>query len=120
MSVQAIRPGYHGDMKDTVDHFHGQQLLALCWDQHLLYATPMCIPVPPQMPFGALLSQVMPQLYGQHPQFRDIDWSTVHWTRGDQPFVPDPQASLADNGIDHKAFLRFRTPGLDGLAHAGI
>lgn len=120
MSVRAIRPGYHGDMKDTVEHFHGQQLLSLCWDEHLLYATPMCIPVPPQMPFGALVQQVLPQLYGQHPQFKEVDWSTVQWSREGQPFTPDLQASLADNGIGHKAFLRFRTPGQHGLAGACI
>ena len=120
MSVKALRPGYHGDMKDTVEHFHGQQILGILWDQHLLYATPMCIPVPPHLPFGALVSQVLPQLYGQHPQFKDIDWATVQWQREGQPFTPDLQAGLAEQGISHKAFIRFRTPGLSGLANACI
>ena len=120
MSVRAIRPGYHGDMKDTAEHFHGQQLLGILWDHHLLYATPMCIPVLPQMPFGALVQQVLPQLYGQHPQFARIDWDSVQWSQAGRPFKPDLQASLADQGIGHKAFIRFRTPGLDGLAGVGI
>jgi phenol hydroxylase P4 protein len=120
MSVQAIRPGYHGDMKDSVEHFHGQQLLGICWDEHLMYATPLCIPVPPQMPFGALVEQVLPQLFGQHPQFSQIDWPQVQWRHEGQPFTPDLQASLADNGLGHKAFIRFRTPGLSGLANACI
>lgn len=120
MSVQALRPGYHGDMKDTVDHFHGQQLLSILWDEHLLYATPMCIPVPPDMPFGALVEQVLPQLYGQHPEFARIDWRQVQWRRESGAFQPDASASLAANGLGHKAFIRFCTPGLHGLANACI
>lgn len=118
MSTRAIRADYHGSMKDTVEHFHGQQLLNIGWDQHLMYATPLCIPVPPALPFGALVEQVLPGLFGQHPDFARIDWTRTEWLRSGQPFQPDPAASLADNGLDHKASLRFRTPGLNGLAGA--
>ena len=120
MSVKAIRAGYHGDMKDTVDRFHGNQLLNIGWDQHLMYATPFCIPVPPQMPFGALLTQVLPGLYGQHPQFGQIDWNSVQWSRSGASFKPAMDKSLADNGLGHKALIRFRTPGLEGLAGASF
>lgn len=120
MSVKAIRPGYHGDMKDTVDKFHGQQLLGLGWDQHLMYATPLCIPVPPDMPFGALVEKVLPQLYGQHPDFDQIEWGRAQWIKGGQPFTPDLAKSLKDNGVGHKDLLRFRTPGLQGLAGIGF
>ena len=120
MSVKAIRPDYHGDMKDSVDKFHGQQLLAIGWDQHLMYATPLCVPVPPQMPFGALVEQVLPALFGQHPQFTQIDWSQVQWLRAGQPFEPALDQSLADNGLAHKSVLRFRTPELAGLYGAGF
>ncbi len=120
MSTKAIRPGYHGDMKDTADKFHGQQILNIGWDQHLMYATPMCIPVPPGMPFGALVEQVLPGLFGQHPDFARIDWSAVQWMRSGEAFSPQMDRSLADNGLGHKASLRLRTPGLDGLAGAAF
>ncbi|PXW92298.1 phenol 2-monooxygenase P4 subunit [Sphaerotilus hippei] len=120
MSTRALRPGYHGDLKDSVDKFHGQQLINIAWDRHLMYATPLCIPVPPGMPFGALVEQVLPGLFGQHPDFARIDWSGVQWLRSDEPFEPRPELSLVDNGLDHKAFLRLRTPGLDGLAGASF
>jgi phenol hydroxylase P4 protein len=120
MTVQAIRPHYHGDMKDTVDKFHGNQLLGIGWDQHLMYATPLCIPVQPQMPFGALVTQVLPTLFGQHPEFAQIDWSRAEWRRSGEPFTPAFDQSLTDNGIGHKASLRFRTPGLTGLAGASF
>jgi len=120
MSVTAIADGYHGTMKDTADHYRGQQLLNIGWDQHLMYATPMCIPVPPEMPFGALVQQVLPGLYGQHPQFAAIDWSRAEWLRSGERFTPDMDRSLADNGLGHKAMLRFRTPDQPGLANAAI
>ena len=120
MPVKAIRPGYHGDMKDAVENFHGQQLLNIGWDRHLMFATPMCIPVPPQLPFGALVEQVLPGLYGQHEDFARIDWSQVRWSRSGEAFVPDPAASLADNGLVHQSMLRFSTPGLHGLYGAAF
>ncbi|GIX53933.1 phenol hydroxylase subunit P4 (plasmid) [Sphaerotilus sulfidivorans] len=120
MSVKAIRPDYHGDMKDSADHYRGQQLLYIGWDRHLMFAAPLCIPVPPEMPFGALQEAVLPGLYGQHPDFARIDWGQVEWLRGGQPFVPDPAASLAANGIGHKTSLRLRTPQLPGLAGAAF
>ena len=120
MSTQAIRPDYHGDMKDTVDKFHGNQILNIGWDQHLMYATPMCIPVPPAMPFAALVQQVLPGLFGQHPDFTRIDWERVQWLRSGEAFVPAMDKSLADNGLAHKASLRMQTPGLHGLAGAAF
>jgi phenol hydroxylase P4 protein len=107
-------------MKDVVENFHGQQLLSIGWDQHLMYATPMCIPVPAGMPFGALVEQVFPALFGQHPQFAQIDWNKASWLHGTQAFMPDMDKSLADNGLGHKSLIRFRTPGLEGLYQASF
>lgn len=121
MSTIAIRAGYHGDMKDRVENFHGQQLLGIGWDRHLMYAAPHCIPVPPTLPFGALLSQVLPQLYGGHPEFERIDWAQAQWRKANgERFVPDPAKSVAENGLVHKDVIRFRTPGLEGLYGIGF
>ena len=35
--------------------------------------------------------------------------------RSGQPWQPDPAKSLADNGLQHKDAIRFRTPGLTGI-----
>ena len=120
MTTRAIRPGYMGDLKDSVEHFHGKQLLNIVWDRHLMFATPMCIPVPPDMPFGALVEHVLPGLFGQHPDFQQINWQTVEWQRSDEPFHPQAALSLVANGLDHKAFLRMLTPDLHGLAGASF
>lgn len=120
MPVRSIRPDYHGDMKDSADKFGGLQLLNIGWDQHLMFATPLCVPLSPDMPFGALIEGVLPGLFGQHPQFAEIDWSRTRWLRSGEPFSPRLEASLVDNGLVHKATIRFQTPGLEGLEGAAF
>ena len=114
MSVVAAAP-YDFPMKDVRENFPAP-LLFIGWDRHLMYPAPFCLPLPPDMPFGALSQAVLPGIYGEHPDFAKIDWSTVQWLKGNQPWTPDPAKSLADNGLQHKDAIRFCTPGLDGLA----
>ncbi len=115
MAVVALKPGYTGPVADTEDKFHGKRLLYIGWDEHLLFCAPVCLPLPPTMPFGALLSEVLPGIYGSHPDFEKIDWSKALWVDSGKPFKPDPAKSLADNGLVHKSVIRFRTPGLHGI-----
>ena len=114
MAVAAVKE-YVGVPKDTQDKFHGAQLTFIGWLDHLMFCAPFAFPLPPDMPFGALIEAVLPGAFGQHPDFAKIDWSTVEWTKGGQPFHPDPSKSLADNGMRHKDSLTFRTPGLTGF-----
>ena len=119
MSVVALKPGYTGPVADTEDRFHGKRLLYIGWDEHLMFCAPVCIPVPADMPFGALSTDVLPGIYGSHPDFAKIDWSVVQWFDSGRPFKPDPERSLADNGLVHKSAIRFRTPGLNGIGGSG-
>lgn len=114
MPVKALKP-YDFPAADRIENFHGKQLLNIGWDEHLMFTAPHTFPFPPEMPFGAIVSQVLPGVYGYHPDFARIDWSTVEWNKSGQPWTPDPAKSLADNGLRHKDVLRFRTPGLRGL-----
>ena len=115
MTVIALKPGYSAEPKDAEDKFHGNRLLYIGWDEHLLFCAPLCVQLPPDMPFGALPSAVLPGVYGEHPDFAKIDWSTVQWLKSGKPWTPDPAKSLADNGLVHKSAIRFRTPGLNGI-----
>lgn len=116
MPVQAIRPDYRGEDKDRVELFHGDQLVYIGWDQHTMVCAPVALPLPPGMPFGALVEQVLPTTaYAQDPDWPKIDWGRVEWLRSGEPFTPDPAKSLADNGLGHKSLLRLRTPGLVGI-----
>jgi phenol hydroxylase P4 protein len=115
MSVTALAPGYTGEIKDRVENFHGKQLLYIGWEDHLMFCAPLCIPVPPELPFAALTQEIIPALFGAHPDMAKVDWSKVEWFRSGKPFQPDPARSVTDNQLRHKAALRFRTPGLTGI-----
>lgn len=114
MSVVTLTD-YDFPAKDVRGNFPAP-LLYIGWEDHLMFCAPFCLPLPPDMPFGALATQVLPGVYGAHPDFARIDWSQVEWFKSGQPWTPDPAKSLADNGLGHKDVIRMRTPGLNGIA----
>ncbi len=114
MTVQALYD-YQGTPADTVDKFHGNQLVYVCWEQHLMFCAPHCLPLPPDMPFGALVKEVLPGVYDSHPEWPQIDWDQVVWQIDDQIVKPDMEAAIKDMGVGHKSVIRFRTPGLNGI-----
>lgn len=114
MSVTAIGP-YAAQPLDSQDRFNGLQLVYLCWDKHLLFCAPFTLPLPPSMSFGEFVEQVVKGAISQHPDAPQVDFAQAQWRLNDQPFNPDPAASLIANGIDHKSLLHLNTPGLNGL-----
>ncbi|MDN0083176.1 phenol hydroxylase subunit P4 [Crenobacter sp. SG2305] len=115
MAVIALKPGYQGEVRDRQENYHGNQLVYFGWDQHRLFCAAFALPLPPTMPFKALVSDVITPLLASHPEGAAIDWSRAEWLRSNEPFTPDPEASLADNGLGHKTLLRLRTPDLTGI-----
>jgi phenol/toluene 2-monooxygenase (NADH) P4/A4 len=113
MSVVATKP-YAPPARDLRENFPAP-LLYIGWDDHLMFAAPYCLPLPPDMPFGAIPSAVLPGIYGYHPDFAKIDWQAAQWFKSGRPWQPDFEKSLADNGLTHKDVIRFRTPGLTGI-----
>jgi len=100
---------------DTENLFHGNRLIYLGWDNHLMYSAPFCVPLPPDLPFGALVRDVLPDLYGDHPEFESIDWQRVQWQNSGKTFKPDFGKSLEHHGLGHKSLIRFKTPALEGI-----
>ncbi len=74
--------------RDSEDKFYGKRLIFLSWENHLMYAAPFCVPLPPSLPFGALVRDVLPMLYGEHPEFEAIDWHRAHWFNSKQALHP--------------------------------
>ncbi len=118
MPVKAVKD-YVGEIKDSVDHFHGNQLLYVGWQKHLMFCAPFAFPVPPDMKFGDVVEKVLSGAFGYHPDFKKIDWSKATWTRSGTAFRPDFARSLRENGLAHKDAIQFTTPGLDGIAGSG-
>ena len=113
MSVTAIGT-YDFATHDSVTHF-AQPLLYVGWDEHMMFSAPLTVPLSMSTRFEQLVHEVLPALYGEHPEFAIIDWSKVQWFRSHVMFTPNMQGTLAEHGFGHKSVLRFRTPGLEGL-----
>ncbi len=119
MAVKSINGDYPYVMMDSVDRFHGNQLVYVGWDYHTSISTANAYPLPPQMPFGALTEAVLPTVLGPHPDFPHIQWDKVEWMLDGKPFTPDMSKSLQENGVGHKSLIRFRTLGLAGYQGTG-
>lgn len=117
MPVVALQKDYADkiDVRDRVENFHGNIVVYLHWEEHLSFCAALAFPLPPDMPFGALIAEILPTYYGAHPDFAGIDWTAVRWAVDGTDIVPDPARSLSDHGIGHKSVVRFWTPGLNGF-----
>lgn len=113
MSVAALG-AYDFPARDREANFPAP-LLYIGWDQHMMFCAPLAVPVPPSMRFGDLVTQLLPRLYGEHPDFARVDWPRVQWFRSAVLFTPDMDKTLGEQGFGHKSVLRWRTPGLEGL-----
>tara|TARA_R110002095_G_scaffold188480_1_gene165988 strand:- start:16 stop:375 length:360 start_codon:yes stop_codon:yes gene_type:complete len=109
------KDGYIDLVRDRVENFHGNQLVYVGWDDHLLFSAAQAFPLPPEMPFQALVSEVMPSVFNDHPDFKNIDWASAAWVLDGVSFSPDMTKSLKENGVGHKSLMRFKTPGLMGI-----
>lgn len=109
MSVNAISE-YHAEPKDRVENFNGMQLLYVYWPYHLLFCAPFAMLVAPDMSFRAFVSEMLKPAVVGHPDAKRADFLGAEWRLNEEDFKPDLEASLADNGIDHKSMLTVTTP----------
>ena len=114
MSVAAVSK-YEFESADKLENFHGNQILYIGWEDHLMFCAPFAFPFPPVMRFGDVVDKVLPGAFGYHPDFAKIDWAKVEWFKSGKSWEPDTARTLAENGLGHKDVIRFRTPGLTGI-----
>jgi len=114
MTVTAIG-AYNFEPKDTLDKFP-MPLLYVHWEDHKMFCSPVAMPFPPTLKFGDMCAGPLSGVFGAHPDFAKVDWSQAEWTKSGQPWQPDMNKSLAENGLGHKDVICFRTPGLTGLS----
>ena len=113
MAVNALYD-YNFPPADTQDKFHGNQLLYVGWDDHLMFCAPFAYMLPPSTKFSELVETHLPFSYSRHPDWAKIDFSKVVWLKSGKPFQPDMSKTLAELGLKHKDVLRLQTPGLNG------
>ncbi len=112
------RKEYIGVPRDAVENYKGKQLVFVTWDHHMLVAAPTMFRVDPNDNLGDLIKNQFQPLIQVDPDAASIDWGKVEWTKGTQPFTPDFDRSISENGIGHKQHLRMNTPGLRTLSPA--
>ena len=119
MPVAAITDDYTGECLDRVENFHGNQVVYVGWDHHLMFCAPVAFATPPDTLFSTLQDEMLPGAFSLHPDFAEVDWDKVQWHRNGEVFQPVRDKSLIEQGVDHKSIIRFATPGLDGLNGSG-
>lgn len=107
------RKEYIGEARDRVENFNGNQLVYVGWDNHLLFAADFLLCPSPDIGFRDFVQDNVVPLLSADPDAEKIDWASVTWLKGNQAWTPDWDASLAANGVGHKALLRFKTPELN-------
>ena len=120
MATLAITPDYtdHIVSRDVEANFHGNQVVYVHWEDHLSFCAALAFPLPPAMPFTALVCDVIAPHYAAHPEAAQIDWAKAVWEIDGEKMIPDMGKSLQENGIGHKSLVRFWTPGLTGYKGA--
>ena len=116
MAMTSIKP-FIGVPRDVVANFNGKQIVYVCWEQHLLFATPFLLVLEPSMRLDDML-QIVKTLMQADPDAAAVDLSKVEWRKGKSAWSPNFAATLAENGIAHKEQITFSTPGLNTLLAA--
>lgn len=114
MGVVAVSE-YEFPPADSLDKFHGNQVLYVGWEDHLMFCAPFAFALPPNTVFRDLCEGTLLKAFKYHPDATKIDWKSVEWFKSGKPWSPDENKSLAENGLKHKDALRFRTPGMTGI-----
>ena len=103
-------------VKDKVENFRGNNLVLIYWEGRFLEGSIKSFPLPPDMPFGAIASDIIPAAYKIEPDFELLDFNKteVIWEIDGKVVTPDFSKSLKENGIGHKSFVKHITPTLSG------
>lgn len=116
MSVIALKPNYQGKVRDAKDQYDGQQILFVEWHGHLSISAPIALLVNPAQKFQNFIdTQLNESVFASHPDWHSVDWSAVEWTFQREALNFQAQDSFESLNIGHKSYLRFHTPGLNGL-----
>ncbi len=118
MPVKAIGE-YIFPAANRLENYGGDINIYVGWDHHLMMPCPSAYRIPPGFIMREFLEQFFRPDYEQHPDTAKLDFDSVEWTYEEKPWYPALDKSLAENGVTHMAYLRFRTPALNGLNGTG-
>lgn len=119
MTVKHLGASYDFPSANRAENYGGDWNIYIYWYDHQIYACPAAYRLPPSMPFRKFLDEMFKADYARHPETSKIEWDKAEWEYEGKPWKPKLDGSLADNGLEHMSYLKFRTPGLKGMHGVG-
>lgn len=119
MTVAHLGDAYEFQSENREERYGGDINFYIQWERHLMYACPSAYRAPVDMKLRDFLEGMLRPDYAAHPDTEKLDFDQCEWQFDQQPWQPDLDKSLKDNGIGHMAYLQFRSPGLDGMHGVG-
>ncbi len=119
MPVKFIGDSYDFPAANRQENYGDDWNIYIGWAQHLSYPCPSAYRVPPDTVLREFMETMFKPDYAQHPDTARLDVDALEWTYEGRPWQPDPDKSLRENGLEHMAYVSFRSPGLAGLHGVG-
>ena len=105
---------------DRVENYGGDINIYCCWEHHLLVPAPAAYRLSPEMTLRLFIEQMFIPDHNHHPDMSHLDLGRLRWTHDSQPWDPDLEKTLTENGVTHMSYLSFYQPGLDGVKGSGV
>ena len=112
MAIKSTKE-FVGVPRDAEEHYDGNRIVYVSWDRHLLFAASLMTCVSKDMLLRDYLEGPIRDLLANDPDVGQLDFEKATWLKANQPWRPQFDKSLAENGVGHKEHLRFDTPGLN-------
>lgn len=119
MTVKHLGESYEFPSANRAECYGGDLNIYVQWHKHLLIACPSAYRVPVDISLRDFLEGMLRPDYAVHPDTAKLDFEQCEWWLDQQPWVPDLDRSLKDNGVGHMSYIHFRSPGLEGMHGVG-
>ena len=119
MAVKFVGESYDFPPANMVENYNGIMNVYVVWDHHLMYCAPNAYPTPANITFRDFVEQMLRPDYRHHPDAEKADFESAEWQMENEPWTPDFDKTLEENGIAHCSFIRVKTPGLEGMHGVG-
>ena len=119
MTVKFVGDSYDFPSENREERYGGDINFYIQWEKHLMCACPSAYRAPVDMILRDFMEQMFKPDYHFHPDTEKMDVDALEWSFDQQPWQPDLDKSLKENGVGHMSYLQIRSPGLEGMHGVG-
>ena len=106
MAVTAMYD-YNWPSRSAAELYGDAQLVHVWWNGNPYFVSAATFPFPKEMPFGAMVNEVLKGFFSADPDFVPESLDTAKWKIDHQDVDVDMNASLVANGVGHKSLVEF-------------